>query len=757
MKNIWVRKILTMILITLMVSAFGVKIANAAEQLEILSIIHLDTNLDNKTFYTSQTLHIEGWKLATQENTKLVVSLNDKEIDNNYIKYSYKYDLISIVQGYGTYNENPAPNFDIDIPLENYEVGNYKLKIEFKTEDDSKILKVIEKQIQITRDIKHILQIDTKLEGEVFYKDGIEIKGWKLATEADTKLIAKINGQEVKETKIEMYYAYDLISIVQGYGTYQENPTPNYTINIPTTQLSQGKHQLEIQFVTYDGIILEKVNQEINIDKSIKHVMHIDTVLEEQSWSPNGIDIKGWKLSTESNTSIVVYIGNRKIENINTKYEYLYDLISIVKGYGTYKENPTPNFSIHIPVTEFKEGDNTIKIQFVTEQGEVLEERTSRILEAKSRIHIEYPFDRTTITNETHSIEGWVMTTASDTKIRLLIDGYYRDEEVKRYERQDVLNAIKDYGDYTQNPLPGFKIDIDFSKFSLGLHQIALRIEKENGAIVGEQVIYIFLRRTITYEEGTYGESGLLKAGDLRGSKLRYYRYGDGPNVLFTTFAIHGFEDNWEHDGQELVYIAERFYETLKNKHYANYGLADEWTIYILPEINPDGVRYGTTNNGKGRTTLYSAAPGNKGIDLNRSWKTTGFDSKESNRHYAGTAPFQAYEAQALRDFLISHKSRNGQTILVDLHGWYQQLVGDREVGMYYAVQFPENHGRSLDRYGDGYLIDWARTALASNGRLAKTSLIELPKNVYSHQDVIEQKLAEKYIHATLSMLNGII
>ena len=78
-------------------------------------------------------------------------------------------------------------------------------------------------------------------------------------------------------------------------------------------------------------------------------------------------------------------------------------------------------------------------------------------------------------------------------------------------------------------------------------------------------------------------------------------------------------------------------------------------------------------------------------------------------------------------------------------------------MGMYYAVQFTENHGNSLDRYGDGYLIDWARTALASNGKLARTCLVELPENVNSHKDVIEQKLAEKYIHATLSMLNGII
>ena len=338
-----------------------------------------------------------------------------------------------------------------------------------------------------------------------------------------------------------------------------------------------------------------------------------------------------------------------------------------------------------------------------------------------------------------------------------MIDGVYQTQEVRRVERPDVLKAITGYGDKTTNPLPGYEINVDFSKLNIGLHQIAIRVEKSDGEIVGEQVIYIFLRRAITYQQGTYGVSGLAKAGSSSGSALQYYRYGDGPNVFFATFTLHGFEDNWAHDGAELVTIANKFYETLKTQHTENYELADKWTIYILPEVNPDGRRYGTTNNGPGRTTVYSQAPNNKGIDLNRCWKTSGFNKYVSSRNYIGTAPYQAYEAQALRDFLQSHKSQNGQTILVDLHGWLQQLIGDRQIGMYYAVQFPENNGYSLDKYGDGYLINWARTALASNGRLAKTSLIELPDGAYNHQTVENRRFAERYIQATLSMLHGII
>ena len=753
------KKILVILLVinSILICQISFALDNALEKSTLRSAWHIDTNL-KQTFYKEDGIHIEGWKLATEPNSKIAVSIDEREISQEYIKYSYKYDLISIVKGYGTYEENPIPNFDIDIDLvkENITEGKHKLKIELKNSDETLTLQSQEEEINISRNIKYALQIDTKLEGATFGKSGIIINGWKLATEANTKLVAKIDEEVIEDTKIDMYYAYDLISIIGGYGTYKENPTPNYTINIPTKKLAEGKHVIKVQLVTFDDIVLKEEQNNIIIDTSIRHAMHIDTNVDEMCWKPNGIEINGWKLATEPNTNINIYIENRKIEDFEINTYYAYDLISIVKGYGTYKENPTPNFTINIPVTEFEDTDNILKIQMVTEEGKVLEERTYNIINSKTRMHVETPYDRTKITNSEHDVSGWVMTTEENARIRILIDGRYLQEDGQRTDRKDVLNAIKGYGDEKTNALPGFEFSIDFSKYDLGLHQIAVRVENQNGKIVGEEVIYVWLRSTIIYDEGTYGDSGLTKAGNPYGSKLQYYRYGNGENVFFATFTVHGFEDNWNNDGEALVNIANKFYDDLKKNHNDNFELADKWTIYILPEINPDGRKLGTGSNGPGRTTLYSQAPNNKGIDLNRCWKNSGFRANESSRNYAGTAPYQAYEAQALRDFLISHKSQNGQTVLVDLHGWLEQLIGDREIGMYYAVQFPNAHGRSLDRYGDGYIINWARTALASNGKIARTSLIELPRNVYSNKDVENQKLAERYIQATLSMLHGV-
>jgi hypothetical protein len=753
------KKILVILLVinSILICQISFALDNALEKSTLRSAWHIDTNL-KQTFYKEDGIHIEGWKLATEPNSKIVVSIDEREISQEHIKYSYKYDLISIVKGYGTYEENPIPNFDIDIDLvkENITEGKHKLKIELKNSDETLTLQSQEEEINISRNIKYALQIDTKLEGATFGKSGIIINGWKLATEANTKLVAKIDEEVIEDTKIDMYYAYDLISIIGGYGTYKENPTPNYTINIPTKKLAEGKHVIKVQLVTFDDIVLKEEQNNIIIDTAIRHAMHIDTNVDGMCWKPNGIEIKGWKLATEPKTNINIYIENRKIEDFEINTYYAYDLISIVKGYGTYKENPTPNFTINIPVTEFEDTDNILKIQMVTEEGKVLEERTYNIINSKTRMHVETPYDRTKITNSEHDVSGWVMTTEENARIRILIDGRYLQEDGQRTDRKDVLNAIKGYGDEKTNALPGFEFSIDFSKYDLGLHQIAVRVENQNGKIVGEEVIYVWLRSTIIYDEGTYGDSGLTKAGNPYGSKLQYYRYGNGENVFFATFTVHGFEDNWNNDGEALVNIANKFYDDLKKNHNDNFELADKWTIYILPEINPDGRKLGTGSNGPGRTTLYSQAPNNKGIDLNRCWKNSGFRANESSRNYAGTAPYQAYEAQALRDFLISHKSQNGQTVLVDLHGWLEQLIGDREIGMYYAVQFPNAHGRSLDRYGDGYIINWARTALASNGRIARTSLIELPRNVYSNKDVENQKLAERYIQATLSMLHGV-
>ena len=282
------------------------------------------------------------------------------------------------------------------------------------------------------------------------------------------------------------------------------------------------------------------------------------------------------------------------------------------------------------------------------------------------------------------------------------------------------------------------------------LEAIQIRIiSKENDSDLQEEPKF-------ERQEGTYGKTG-LNVADKGGSELKYLKYGTGKNVFFATFAIHGYEDKWDKDGYELIEIANNFYNKLLEDK--DYDLAEKWTIYIFPGVNQDGLQEGNTNNGPGRTTLYSQAPQNKGIDLNRCWQIgSTYEKFTSDRNYNGDIGFQAYEAQALRDFMLKNKSKDGQTILVDLHGWTQQLIGDENICSYYEQQFPENNKRSVGRYGSGYMISWGRTYLGSQRRPAKTALIELPRDgVKNHQSVIDKDFSNRYIYATMKMLEKII
>ena len=256
----------------------------------------------------------------------------------------------------------------------------------------------------------------------------------------------------------------------------------------------------------------------------------------------------------------------------------------------------------------------------------------------------------------------------------------------------------------------------------------------------------------ISYTTGIYGYSGLKIAGDARGSDLIYYKWGNGENVLFATFAIHGFEDIYNNDGKELTYIAEEFKEKLND--IVNAELENNWTIYIFPCLNPDGTYYGYTNNGPGRTTIFSAEIGNKGIDMNRCWDVNFKGVISSNRNYTGGVPFLAYEAVYLRNFLLENASKNGQTVLVDLHGFLNETMGDRNLGSYYTNELGLS-GKHISTYGNGYLINWAKNNLGNSNRSARSVLVELPP-IRNHSEVISSNYANKYIYATINMLKRI-
>lgn len=227
------------------------------------------------------------------------------------------------------------------------------------------------------------------------------------------------------------------------------------------------------------------------------------------------------------------------------------------------------------------------------------------------------------------------------------------------------------------------------------------------------------------FTSGTYGNSGL-------GKPLKYYKIGSGSNVAFAVFEQHGWEDEWAYDGIELVKIADRVMSNLSNS-----GINGNWTLYVIPYANPDGITNGYTNNGPGRCTVVNK------VDMNRCWPAN-FKPTYTNRNYTGDTPLGTPEAKALQTF-ITNNMGNGNKILLDIHGWLNQTYGNAEVAKYFTSQFGFSHSNT---YGSGYLETWGK----SMG--IKSVLVELPKPS-SANDIINRDFSGKISNAIRDMLNG--
>ena len=629
-------------------------------------------------------------------------------------------------------------------------------------------------QIKIVDKIqKGKLKIETNIP-EICYNNTkiIKASGWKMANIENTKIEATLDNAPI--TNIVYKERKDVVNSIDGFGTIKENPNPGFEFSIDTTSLTETEHELKINLVTSEGKNLDTYTKNIKIDRKphVQYQMHVQDI----GWQGTRQD--GELAGTEGRSLRVEALKVNTVnlpEGVKLKYQaHVQDI-----GWQDWKQDGeisgTSGRSLRIEAVRIKlEGTDKYSVRYrmhvqdigwqdwcydgetagtqtLSKRVEAIEiQIVDKIKEEKVKLEIENP--SATIKNEKQKVQGWIMTSVPDVKLNVLIDGEQLDlSNLKRTYRQDVLNNQKGYGNESiYNKTPGFELEVDFSKYTIGTHKITVQAIR-NDKVVKEIQKTFEIKKKIFTQTGTYGYSGLKVGGDWRGSDLPYYQYGSGPNVFYATFAIHGFEDLWSFDGNELVEIANNFYNKLLNSE--DYNLADKWTIYIFPGVNQDGLKYGTTNNGPGRTTLFSEVPSRQGIDMNRCWQIgNSYTRYTDRRNFNGTVGFQAYEAAYLRNFLINHKSKTGKTVLVDLHGWTQQLIGDSGICSYYRQQFPENDGSAIGRYGTGYLVNWARSTLG-----ARSALIELPSSgVNGHQAVVNKNFSNRYINATLNMLKNI-
>ncbi|GEM_PF-2189026 len=160
--------------------------------------------------------------------------------------------------------------------------------------------------------------------------------------------------------------------------------------------------------------------------------------------------------------------------------------------------------------------------------------------------------------------------------------------------------------------------------------------------------------------------------------------------TILAVFAIHGFEDWYPHDGQELVETARLVIE-----HFQDPDVLSDCRLMIVAPANPDGLYDGSTNNGFGRCNA-------NGIDLNRDFDAAhvAMTSERNKTPY----PFSASESRALGDLVSAY----APDIVLDCHGWEDCTIGDSELAQVFREEMGLTHRVTFSDNAHGYFSYWA-------------------------------------------------
>ena len=257
---------------------------------------------------------------------------------------------------------------------------------------------------------------------------------------------------------------------MNGYSITTTSTVPtNWTAISPSTKMSLSKEISENG--TYYIWLKDKSN---NITSQQINVSYIDNIKPEIM---NEISVSDVTSSTvklgfnakdvDSGISKIVWKYKKESDQIyKTKtvyYDGLVDEINVNSNLLGLTSNT--DYSVYaIVYDEVGNTSETSSIEF-------------RSL-PQTRMYIDSPNNNQNVKTSV-DINGWVMSEDSGASVKIVVDG--NEYTPTRYEREDVLKAISGYGGRSTNSKPGYKLILDTTGLTDGVHQIEIKIYSSVG------------------------------------------------------------------------------------------------------------------------------------------------------------------------------------------------------------------------------------------------------------------------------------
>ena len=376
-------------------------------------------------------------------------------------------------------------------------------------------IKIVKKQK------KGKLCIDTPVNGSTYYNSetsNISVSGWKMANVSNAYIKAYVDDKEIDSTTIQYYERPDVINAIIDYGTKVQNQKPGYKFDIDISNWNSGKHTIKIELFA-QNIKLATMSTTINLDKGL-HVQY-RTHVEDEGWQnyvQDG-DMAGTSGKSLRLEAMNIKLLNNQDKNLHIKYQvHVQDIgwqdwkadgqmagtsgkslrLEAIRIFLDNTEDYSIMYRVHVQDIGWQDWKTDGEMAGTSGKSLRLEAIQIKIVEKQKKVKlaIDTPINKSTYYKyETSNItvSGWKMANVSNTYIKAYLDNKEIDSKtIQYYDRPDIIKSNTQYGTKEQNPLPGYKFDIDANSLEGGNHTIKIDMYYKDKIIATESRTFYF-------------------------------------------------------------------------------------------------------------------------------------------------------------------------------------------------------------------------------------------------------------------------
>ena len=431
-------------------------------------------------YIDGKSVDVSGWFLCSDASATLKIYIDGKDT-NEVITRVERNDVLNAIPGYGGKTSNPKPGFKTTLDLSKISYGNHTIR--YAVVDGNGIeLQKIEKTVTIDSRTKSRMWLDTTIPSYITGKE-FNILGWYLCSDSNAKLKIYIDGNDAK-AEITRVAREDVLNAIPGYGGKASNPKPGFIAKLNLENVSYGKHKLRIEIFDGNEMSIFVKEQDTIIDSRTKARMYVDSGMSNYI-EGNTLNINGWYLSNDKKSSLKLYIDNEE-KNIQIQRFERQDVLNAISGYGGKDYNPTPGYKVYLDISNYAKGiSHKVKLAVVDSKNTELTLKESEIVfysDDKGKIYLDYPSGIATSGNNI-SFGGWAMAQTENSQIKVFLNGSLISPEITRFERNDVINAIKGYGTAKENPKPGFEFTLSTKDLNQGSYTVEIQFVSNEGKV----------------------------------------------------------------------------------------------------------------------------------------------------------------------------------------------------------------------------------------------------------------------------------